>query len=523
MHRSPPRALRALGTCLLALAAAFAPWACGGDPPPPARPTATGYDADGRSLGPLPAVGRRPNLVLVLVDTLRADALSVAEPERGVMPGLAAWARGGIAFEHAIAPSPWTLPSVVSLLTGLLPSEHRQAGGRMPPPDPAPLTALTEVLARSFGYETVAFAGLPPGEAPQQMFLGFSRLEADFQLQGAAPRLEGWARGRRREQPFVLVLHTYEAHDPYGAQNHPHPPRRGPAAPPFDLDVLGDHPEPAELALRLLTDHAFRHAVRRPGVADRLMPEIVGYFFDGLARDQHPSLGTELHGMYREGVTWVDGLLATTLERLQGLGLLEGTLVAVTSDHGEAFGEHGALQHQRWLYDELLRVPLVLRGPPPFDQPKVVRGQVALHDLLPTFFDWAGFPLPEALEGRSFLPLLEKDGPGRPVLAEEARTTAVTGARSHALLVAARTLEWKYVITHETLPGNEGVREELFDLRADPGERANLLGGAAPAPAVPKAFADAVEAAKDRLYDPGLRLLPEPPPRAPRPPRMPSK
>jgi arylsulfatase A-like enzyme len=240
------------------------------------------------------------------------------------------------------------------------------------------------------------------------------------------------------------------------------------------------------------------------------MPRIVATMFDGLRRQPDDALAATLHQAYREGAAWVDGLLEAVLAGLGPWGLLEDTLVVVTADHGEAFGEHGALQHQRWLYDELLRIPLVMRGPPPFDRPRLVRGQVALQDLLPTFFDWVGLPAPAGIEGSSFLALLTADGPGRAVVSEEVRGLRITGGRSHAVLASARTTGWKYIVTHEIADAQ--VHEELYDLAQDAGERANLLPGSPPP--LPLEMVAAIEEARARVFDPARRLQPGTPPPA---------
>jgi arylsulfatase A-like enzyme len=240
------------------------------------------------------------------------------------------------------------------------------------------------------------------------------------------------------------------------------------------------------------------------------------YMFDGLARRPDPELAAELHEAYRGAARWVDGLLERTVALLERLGLLHDTLLVVTSDHGEAFGEHGALQHQRWLHEELLRVPLVLRGPAPFDAPQLLGASVGLIDVLPTFFDWAGMLAPPHGEGRSFLPLLLGAAGEHVVQAEEARMPTVTGGASRGVLASARSTRWKYVVTHELLDGS--LAEELYDLAADPETRANLLAGGAAAHAVDPDFAAGVERARDRVFHARRRLLPAAPlPDAPRP------
>jgi len=515
-----PRMLRRASALLLVAIVAWLPLACGPeDPLAPALPGGpVAYDADGRSLRPVARPARRPNLIVILIDTLRADALSLDASGRGVMPELSARAARATAFENAVAPASWTMPSVASLLTGLLPGEHLQSSAVVPPPSTAALTYLPEILAATYGYDTAAFVGLPSNEGPRAMFSGFDKLELGFQLQAAPERLPGWANARNKDQPFFLLLHTYEAHDPYGAANHPNPPLRGAQISPEELAQLGQDPDPAYLTRRLLTDGRFKNALRdrAPGRRDYWMPKVVGFMYDGLRREPDPNLGPELHAAYRAGVSWVDGLLARTLTQLEGLGLTKDALLVISSDHGEAFGEHGELQHQRWLYDELLRIPLVIQGPAPFDRPRRVRAQVAFHDVLPTFFDWAGFALPAGLDGRSFLSELDADGPGRNVLSEEVRPPQMTEGRSHAALVSARSLAWKYILTHETK--DDSVLEELYDLGQDPAEQKNLLLVATTPVTLPADFVSVVEQARDRIYDPARRILPSTaPPATPRP------
>jgi arylsulfatase A-like enzyme len=185
-----------------------------------------------------------------------------------------------------------------------------------------------------------------------------------------------------------------------------------------------------------------------------------------------PELAAELRAAYRAGAREADEGIARTLAWLEANGLLENTLLAVVSDHGEAFGEHGLLGHGLSLYDELVRVPLLLRGPPPFDRPQTLADSVGLMDLLPTFLDWAGLAAPPT-SGRSFLPVVRGEDAGRPIVSEQDVTTIATDDPWPRYQVSVRSAEWKWVADLEL--GTLALREEVYDLRTDPHELDDLL------------------------------------------------
>ena len=224
------------------------------------------------------------------------------------------------------------------------------------------------------------------------------------------------------------------------------------------------------------------------------------WLWDGARRDPAPGLLEDLERAYRQGVGWVDEQLEATLQTLQSNGALENTLLIVTSDHGEAFGEHGMLLHGRRLDDELLRVPLVIWGPAPFDRPAVVEGGVGLTDVVPTVLDLLDAPVPHGVDGRSILPLLNAGAEGRLVEAEVHRWESHTEGLSRALVGSVRTPAWKFVATCDL--DARRVREELFDLAADPAELHDLASPEGVVPAVPgdAAFAAAVERVRDRVW-----------------------
>jgi len=196
----------------------------------------------------------------------------------------------------------------------------------------------------------------------------------------------------------------------------------------------------------------------------------------------------------------VDSLTRQTVGQLGTWGLSKNTMLVVTADHGEAFGEHGLLAHGRQLYDELVHIPLILVGPEPFVGGREIDGGVGLLDVLPTFFDYAHLLPLDEIQGRSFLPLIRGQVGGRPVFSEEILTRANTGEDADALLTSVRSAHWKYIITFDRQAGT--VLEEAYDLRQDPGERHDLCAGSGRIDGLSfdPSFCAAVEAARDRIW-----------------------
>ena len=466
---------RALRSGALLLALGLLATACGSDDPPAAASAAAvpAYDARGRLLGDVKAPGRLPNLVVVVIDTLRADAL---DGEGGVsrMPFLASLAQRGTRFTNAVAAAPWTVPSIMSLLTGLLPSEHGQdtVHDRWHMPDA--VTTFAEALSGGYGYQTAALVGGVWFERSGDALLqGFDSWRTPFTLQDTEAQVGRWLLGRNPRRPFFLLLHTFEAHSPYGAANHPRIETELPDVPLPDA-LRGARPDVVDLLRACFLDQHLSATLFR-----RLGPELGSilqrYKWTGYAQEPQPALAEELRQAYWEGAHWVDGLLAHAWSTLGRQGLLDDTLFVVLGDHGEAFGEHGSLGHGLRLYDELVRVPLVMVGPAPFDAGRVVEEDVGLVDVLPTFFDWAGLaPLAE-IEGRSALEVVKGGRRCRPVISEERLTGSNTGLPIDAFRVSLRTAAWKYILTLNL--ETRAVSEELYDLAADPRELDDLCGG----------------------------------------------
>ncbi|MFP6664820.1 MAG: sulfatase [Deltaproteobacteria bacterium] len=314
------------------------------------------------------------NIVLVVIDTLRADRLGVYGDPRGLTPNMDALAREGLLFERALAQSAWTTPATASILTGTEPTTH--GARKLGTPIRAEVPALAEEL-RAAGLRT---AGITTNVNTRGE-LGFDRGFDEFiylpEEKSRAGRYVAAAAVLARadlfldevgERPFFLYLHLSEPHAPYT-----------PAADAAAAFVQGE----SSAALR-----------------DEEDPQAV------LARDlsrRRPDDLAWLATLYDAEVATVDRAIFDLRAALAAHGVAGETLIVLTSDHGEAFGEHHAVGHGRSLFAEELRIPLILHGPgigaPGRREPGIAR-QI---DLLPTLLELVGRPIPAGVEGESLL------------------------------------------------------------------------------------------------------------------------
>ncbi len=311
-----------------------------------------------RGFGPA-APRSRLNLLLVTLDTTRADRIGCYGYAAARTPHLDRLAAEGIRFERAYAPAPITLPAHASIFTGLYPFEHgvRNNGNFY-------LTDRFETLAtvlKGQGYRTAAFVSTFILDRRYGLARGFETY--DDRMEGAQPQvlaLEAERRGDRTAlglsrwlqasvgapTPFFAWLHLYDPHEPY----RPPPPFR---------EVFASRPYDGEIA------------------------------FD-------------------------DAAVASILDKLSATGLLDRTLVAVVADHGESLGDHGEETHSMFVYDSAIRIPMILWRPGRLASGVVVREPVRAIDLAPTLLDLLGAPALKAPHARSLVPLIEGRSGGRP-------------------------------------------------------------------------------------------------------------
>jgi len=404
-----------------------------------------------------PAVpAKRPNVLVVTLDTTRADHTSAYGYARPTTPRLIELAQQGVRFEAAYAPMATTLPSHTSMFTGLLPRTHGALKNGLPV-NPK-LTLLAETLGGA-GYRTAAFLSSFAVASRFGLQRGFSeyddrfengqckwdverwegqKIDGDFCRRGDLTRaatvkwLEGagylpGANGtagaaKQPEQPFFVWIHFFDPHNPY--------------------DPV---PEQAKL---------FPPLSANPSELER---DIANY-------------DAEIH--------FADQEMGKLLDALAKAGRLDDTLVIVAGDHGEGLMDHGWMLHGLQIYEEAVRVPFVFRWPAKLPQGTTIAEPVELIDITPTVLDLTGVPAPSttpAVEGISLVRALTGNGkldPQRPVLlqrrfyaSKSEKGIAVKGSK-HALRVG----DWKYI------EAKDEDSFELYDLKSDPHEKNNLAG-----------------------------------------------
>jgi arylsulfatase A-like enzyme len=430
-------------------------------------------DRDGRDI-PLPAdlllgvadptihdlddYGRAKGVVLVSIDTLRRDHVGVHGYAEPTTPRLDALARGGILCDDAVSTSSWTLPAHLSMLTSVDPGAH--GGTDMSHGYNRRVPTLASMM-RKAGFATQAVTSHLYVSAVYGLDDGFDNL--DFHQDRRAAEVADRAieiLDRVGDRPFFLFLHLYDPHWHY------------------------DPPE----AQRRLFDQPYTGT-------------LTGIWQDFSKRDRATVTAADLDhllALYDGEIRYADDEIGRVLDHLKARGLDRGTLVVVTSDHGEEFLEHGSWEHQKTLYEEVIRVPLVVNGPGV--TPRREAAQTSLLDVMPTILAWAGLPASPAQRGRSLLgPVGERESYGE---------TDHTIDQTRKLFLRAGATRWKAILSLG--PEGEMRRCEWYDLASDPRESEDA--------AVPLAFADAVRArAIQRWRDarerggagPAVQLTPE--------------
>ncbi len=387
---------------------------------------------------------RPPNLLIVLLDTTRADHLSCYGYAKRTTPTIDALAARGARFDSIWSQSSLTPVSAATILSGAYPFRHGVrslfvVGGESMSPQVA---SLPELLAQS-GRRTAAFVSAKPMGAQYGLARGFSTYDDDLSevaarhnvpIQTDAPqrpaddtteRVLAWLDSNGRE-PFALLTHFFDAHDPSFT-----PPREF-LAPRVTFPL----PDP----------------LPRGGPTQRI-----------------PALRTPgaLVELYDAELEFMDAQLARILGKLEELGELERTVVAVLADHGEAFGEHGFWTHGI-LYQEQLRVPFVLAGPG-VPRGVVVQGRGRLVDVLPTLAELLELSAPRApLDGKSMAAGLRGESLSEREVYAEVRHAAEDRLARDPQMYALRVKDLKYI--HRPTHG----RHELYDLASDPLELRNL-------------------------------------------------
>lgn len=422
---------------------------------------------------------RPPSVILISLDTLRADHLGTYGYDRETSPALDRFAESAYVFEQCFSACSWTTPAHATAFTGLLPSVHG-AGirrGEFGLRSRLPENAITFAeRAQAAGYRTAAFTEGYFAGSRWGLAQGFDRYHdgsADAAphsdaIKATMGRASAWIR-ESGPQPFLLFVHTYATHWPYSP------------------------PEPYRS--RFLTDP--NTALPEPGVA--------------LAGNLDAAGFQAMRDYYDGGIAHMDSVLGGFLAELSARGMLDNTWIILFSDHGEEFGEHGRTMHGLTLYDEVLQVPFIVRPPRGLDEPKRIADVVALADLFGTVLRILGdteHELPPS--SVSLLPLMA--GGASP---KEHRSTVIGELMQHQesrYFVSTRDDTYKYIartpyggagaavpgsITETELgldikypiavlelaqqaaaPAPGPVAEEMYNVRETPGESENIAGKA---------------------------------------------
>ncbi|RMH03201.1 MAG: hypothetical protein D6702_06780 [Planctomycetota bacterium] len=410
---------------------------CGGDESGAggAGPAAgTGAGAPGRPEGPI-------SVILVSLDTCRQDRLTPYGAPARNSPVLDALAHESVTFTDCVSQSSNTGPSHRSLFTGQYVHRHRHQPGRyMRSP-----YSWAGLLAEA-GYETAAFTGggfLAEGlgfEEGFQTYVAKDDNRNKAYRRGFAtilPQAERWWRGRDQDKPFFLFLHTYDIHCPYVV------PEKYRAE--FDEGYDGDLD---------LTTFCGREEF------DRYMKEVR----PTLPLERFKADLDHLRNMYDAGIALTDAQLGAFLGLLQQSGALDRSLLIVTSDHGESLGRRRPYLGHNHLWEEQLKVPLLIRFPGAAFAGTVCEEPVMLIDLLPTVLDYLGLPIPEGVQGESLMPILEE---GKSYGGERLRISQYQDR-----LAFRYDTRWK-VHVRQLEDGKSNVK--LFDLQNDPAEQHSLF------------------------------------------------
>ena len=417
-----------------------------------------------------------PNVLLFVVDALRQDVLGCYGNERIKTPVIDGLASRGVVFENAFVQAPYTWTSFGSILTGKYPRRHgllkMAPGVRMPEnitlashlKEQAGYTGATLMtgtltngsgLLRGFDayYEAMVGHPLVQTDRPWSVFRSelvlarvWTKLQQRFDPAPVATQAVNWLRenGRRR---FVAMVHYYSTHTPY---------------------------DPVKKYREMYVDPAY----------DGPIKAFYSGYREKIERGEYeptPADVAQIQNLYYGGVTWADDMIGQVLDELERQGVLDDTLVIVTSDHGEELNDHGLWEHN-WMYQTNLRIPLVMSWPKGLAQGVRVGALVETVDIVPTVCDLLGIPAPHdasleaeagIVDGRSLLPLIagEVESVKRFVFAE------------NGLYLSIQTSDWKLVVPEEALEpdgweamlAGEAEPAQLYHLATDPEEQAGSV------------------------------------------------
>ena len=431
---------------------------------------------------------KKPNLVIVVLDTLRPDHLGLYGYERETSPGLDARAKDYFVFKNAQTSAPWTAPSLVSLMTSLYPDVHQVKDFPQPGRLGSGVTTLAEILKRH-GFATGAFTeggyakgtfGLDQGfdtfpSNPGDEKSHSSNRQYPSRLAGNFDRFLPWLEARGADEPFFAFFQTYEPHSPLRAPEE------------YIRMFQPEYDEEAEHALVVATIESWNAS--REVTADGLRAmqrhmfhcEYGGMpiFEDRYAlQEKSVEVGVPLmrknlvrdaeylqwvRDLYDAEIRYTDMQLERLWAALEANGQMENTIIVIVSDHGEGLGDHMRMGHGAVLHEEVLNVVFMVRTPDEDFVPRAIEDAVELIDVVPTVLQLMDLnPGRARMQGKSLVPLLR----GEERAARPTFTHAMSkGTQRHSV----RDGRWRYILE------DESGAEQLFDLQTDPGELRDVV------------------------------------------------
>ncbi len=417
------------------------------------------------------------NIILISIDTLRADHLRCYGYKReDISPYIDQLAEEGVLFENAISQAPWTIPSHMSMLTSLLPSYHRVnesyekflhflvgrgSGYRILPED---IPTLPEILRKN-GFNTFAITSGGTVAGKLGFFKGFDVFK-EIPLLENLDQVEQFIK-EHQNRNFFMFLHTMRVHAPYSDLHYAHEVMKKKEVHELEEFINGIVPD----SIEGISDVPFEN--------DRVL--IIAERKKLIEMELFTKNVTET--LYDGGIKETDEFIGQLMESLKKLGIMNHTIIIVTSDHGEEFGDHNPMYYYDWhgrsLYDEMVRVPLIFVLPDRFQKGKRVEDQVRLIDIMPTLLEFISLPFQNSdMQGASLLPILKGESVEDELLAISEAISC--GPESKSI----RNNKFKYIYTvdlEDEIHGERAFisdhpdREELYDLLEDPFEKYNVL------------------------------------------------
>jgi arylsulfatase A-like enzyme len=399
------------------------------------------------------------NVVLISVDTLRADRLGLYGDKRGTSLNLDSVGKASVVFERALAQASQTAPSHASAFTSLPPGVHGiynvHGDDTLTPVLPAGVRTLAEQVSAA-GIDTAAFVS--GGNLTKAMGMNRGFRLWDERNEDVAARVDAFLKwlSAKGDGRFLGLVHTYQVHAPY--------------VPPADVAprfVSASYSGALRATYERYLAMSSAEAFMRGAGPDYWGPDMLNYTEEDVAY---------LSDLYDAEICYADSQLRRIFETLLKGPRRDDTAIIVFSDHGEEFREHGKFQHDQ-AYQELLHVPLVVYAGAALEKQGWkgrVQTPVELMDLPPTVCELLGVALPgDVWAGRSLVPMMRPDT--REAARRDERPVFAEFKRDHGkhLYRAVAWHDWKYIIHRQLDTGR--VWEHLFDLAKDPGEQQNLI------------------------------------------------